>query len=336
MKKREDVGKMCTIWRLQTKTEDSNGRVQHIGDYCIKYKVAAMGWSLKHSNDTVIPQSDRESIGSNFDMYVKFANTYPDYKYNAVKRLATEVNENDIIWMRDKGLYYISRVGKDSKWRFNASKEAEDRDASNQRNIIEWHLAGDEGDISGVINTAFIQGSTFQRILAEGARLFSCSLYNKLSEKNHYTNLYESINEVKFYNCLSPSDAEDLLCFWLYEKHKYIAIPSTNKSSTQLYECVLLDTRNGKKVFIQVKKGENRIDARDYAELSKHGEVYLLQTNGGYDYKDSVNIDSESYEIHFVEPKVLFDFAKDKQNSNALSPSINKWVEFLFAHDNKE
>lgn len=134
-----------------------------------------------------------------------------------------------------------------------------------------------------------------------------------------------------FYDYLSPSDAEDLLCFWLYQKDGYIVIPSTNKLSTQLYECVLLDTSNGKKAYIQVKKGSEQIDVQNYIELSLQGEVFLLQTKGEYNNKDKGN-----NKIHCVGPIELFDFAKENNNRTILSQSINRWVEFMFSSDSKE
>ena len=46
------------------------------------------------------------------------------------------------------------------------------------------------------------------------------------------------LTAIILYNCLSPSDCEDLVCLYLYDKANYIAIPSTNKIATELYECV--------------------------------------------------------------------------------------------------
>lgn len=319
---------MCTIWRLQTKTGGEPDKEQHIGEYCYNNKLIAMGWNLV---DKKIPQYDRESIREDFDKYLEYARAYSGKGIYSVRRLKEDVKENDLVWMRIRGIYYIGRICEGSRWFFDASSNATEYDASNQRDKIEWHKAGDEGDVPGVIITAFIQGTAFQRINAEGAKMFSCALYNKLSGKEHYTNLRHQMKMDTFYDYLSPSDAEDLLCFWLYQKEGYIVIPSTNKLATQLYECVLLDTSNGKKAFIQVKMGSNRIDVQDYLKLSDQGEVFLLQTKEFYDNKDKGN-----KKIHCVKPKELFDFAKNKNNRNMLSSSINNWVELLFVHDSKE
>lgn len=261
IQKKEEQG-MCTIWRLQTKTGSTPDKEQHIGDYCYNKGLIAMGWNLK---DLSTAQSDRESIQGNFDKYLEYARAYSGKGISSVRRLKENVKENDLVWMRIRGLYYIGRIDKGSSWFFNASVEATEYDAGNQRDKVEWYLAGDEGDVPGVIITAFIQGTAFQRINSEAAKLFSCALFNKLSRKDHYTNLRHNIMMDTFYDYLSPSDAEDLLCFWLYQKDGYIVIPSTNKLSTQLYECVLLDTRNLKS---SNSEGTRRIDATPKKEVS--------------------------------------------------------------------
>lgn len=72
--------------------------------------------------------------------------------------------------------------------------------------------------------------------------------------------------------------ADDLLCMWLYHKYGYICIPSTNKLSTQLYECVLLDPKTGEHIYIQVKNGNVEINADDYEQLQ--GDTWFLTTKG--------------------------------------------------------
>ena len=106
-----------------------------------------------------------------------------------------------------------------------------------------------------------------------------------------------------------------------------MCIPSTNKSSTQLYECVLLDTADGSKVFVQVKKGDSEkavIDVSDYKALSKEGKVYLLQTKGECKRRDFVRGSTT-----IADPAELYDFALNNENRNYLFPAIIKWVEFL-------
>ena len=261
---------MPTIWRLQTKTGTSVEREQHIGRYCLENKVVAMGWSLHHKEAGVwtVPPEEREAIGNDFEKYIKAWKKHDEYllglgdmlkdknsiykSIDSVKRL-TKMNIGDLVWIRINGIYYVGRVAKGSEWSFVADEYTTEIDACNQRSNIEWYKVGNESEVSGAINTAFIRGSTFRRIHLNGAKEYSSLCFNKLAGTTHYEAYRPEQTQNVFFNMLSPSDAEDLLCLWLYKEHRYISIPSTNKKSTPLYECVLLDTNNGEIFFIQVK-----------------------------------------------------------------------------------
>ncbi len=204
-------------------------------------------------------------------------------------------------------------------------------DACNQLGPIDWRKAGDESEVPGVIITAFIGHRALQRILSDGARFFSGSNYDMLAGTTHYAHMNPKLSQQAFYDMLSPSDAEDLLCLWLFKEHGYVCIPSTNKSSTQLYECVLLDTANGSRVFVQAKKGNSDraiINVEDYAQLAKEGKVYLLQTTDAYK-NEHLALNNPTSGISIVPPKLLYDFARNSENNNYLSPAIKKWIAFL-------
>lgn len=312
------------VWRLQVKTGNKN-----IAKYCIENHVAAMGWSLKE-----LPESERKNIKNikTFEDYCKYADKV--YKsYASVKRLKEQVKENDIIWMhsRDEGKYYFGRVKKESKWIFN-SEAAEKKDAGNQLTNIDWYEAStraDEESVPGAIATAFIKGSTLQRINKDGVKEYSQLLYNKIHdpEKEQFT--YEKPNlclDKHFYMLLSPSDVEDLLALRLYAEKKYVCIPSTNKIATAKYECVLVDPESEKRkhIYIQVKKGEVDLEASDYVNLAKDGnEVYLLTTEGRVKNADK-------YEnITAVNPDEIYRFAIDPKYKNIIPEHVLYWIEFL-------
>lgn len=314
------------VWRLQVKTGNKN-----IAKYCIEKHVAAMGWSLKE-----LPESERKNIKNikTFEDYCKYADKV--YKsYASVKRLKEQVKENDIIWMhsRDEGKYYFGRVKKESKWIFN-SEAAEKKDAGNQLTNIDWYEAStraDEESVPGAIATAFIKGSTLQRINKDGVKEYSQLLYNKIHdpEKEQFT--YEKPNlclDKHFYMLLSPSDVEDLLALWLYatKREKYVCIPSTNKIATAKYECVLVATKSMKRkhIYIQVKKGKVDLEASDYVNLAKDGdEVYLLTTEGEVKNADKYK------NITAVNPDKIYRFATDPKYKNIIPEHVLYWIEFL-------
>ena len=143
------------VWRLQVNTGGAN-----IAEYCLKNHVAAMGWSLDH-----LSVEKRAQI-STFDDYYTIAKD--EYKnINSVHRMVKDVKEGDLIWMRSRieGKYYIARVKANSTWVFN--EDAVKIDAANQLTNIDWYPASEKADeesVPGAVATAFIMGSTIQRI----------------------------------------------------------------------------------------------------------------------------------------------------------------------------
>lgn len=311
------------VWRLQVNTGGAN-----IADYCLKNHVVAMGWSLDD-----IPENERETIKT-FEDYDKFAEaTYKNY--SSVERLYYEVKENDIIWMRSvsEGKYYFGRVKADSKWIFN--QDAVDLDAANQRINIDWYEATDNADeesVPGAVATAFIMGSTLQRIKKAGVEAYSQLLFNKRHNRSKDSYMYPnpnlSLTEENFYSLLQPEDVEDLLALWLYDTKKYVCIPSTNKIATPKYECVLVDPAdtNRKHIYIQVKKGNVDLDADDYRDLK--GETYLLTTEG------TVKNAGKYENIKKVESSVIFQFAIDPDKAHIIPENVLYWVKFLTEVEN--
>ena len=181
----------------------------------------------------------------------------------------------------------------------------------------------------GAIATAFIKGSTLQRINKDGVKEYSQLLYNKIHdpEKEQFT--YEKPHlclDKHFYMLLSPSDVEDLLALRLYAEKKYVCIPSTNKIATAKYECVLVDPESEKRkhIYIQVKKGKVDLEASDYVNLAKDGnEVYLLTTEGRVKNADKYK------NITAVNPDEIYRFAIDPKYKNIIPEHVLYWIEFL-------
>lgn len=325
---------MATLWRLQTKTninpELSN--IHDISDYCLDEKIIAIGWSMADHQIKDMNQDSIEAIKEerkkieNYEMYEELTKKYGDWYVGAtnVKRLI-EAIENDLIWMRCKGVYYLGRITEKSAYRYNHSKDAQDRDAANQLTNIDWVKIGDESTVPGAIRTSFIKGRVFQRIKHSGMLEFSELLYSFNCLKN-MNDIYDDIiiknDSANFFNYLSTDDSEDLLCMWLYHKEKYICIPSTNKRSTELYESVLLNPKTGKHVYTQVKKGKIDLYVENYNHLD--GEVWLLTTQG-------IVIGDETDYIKKVDPNILYEFAMsdDACIRNILPDSIKTWVTIL-------
>lgn len=355
---------MAQLWRLHTKTDSNTGA--NIADYCLKKHVLAMGWSLKDSHledkqyhittkDIEIIKTDRSLI-NNFDKYKEILEYYKVYygKVNGnVNNLYKGIQPGDLIWLKQKGKYYLGRASENSVWQYVGDQEALDLDASNQRNNIEWLEIGDESAVPGAVATAFILGHTLQRIQKGNCLAYSQLLYNEKSGKHLYDTKIPTDSK-SFYAMLSSSDCEDLLCLWLFAKFGYVCIPSTDKAGTELYECVLIDPKTGKHIYPQVKNGSEDLFPENYLHLlSKkdatgniiklNNEVWLLTVNG----KVKNSVQDSDYEItepgkdykydqrvHVADPEALFMFALGKTNfpvkaDNILPDSIKRWAALI-------
>ncbi len=305
------------VWRLQTNTE--NGNISH---FCIEHHVAAAGWSLKS-----LSEAECQAISNFSDFSTLASSCYRAGSFSSVRRLAEEVQPGDLIWMRSEGRYFFARVKENSRWRFDC--RAREIDAANQLTDIDWYPASakhdyaDESSVPGAVATSFIKGSTFQRIRKDGIEPYSQMLFNTVHDSSvdpyQYTTPELYLNQSCFYSMLQPSDLEDLLCMWLYEKYHYICIPSTNKIATPKYECVLLDPSTGKHIYIQAKKGNTNLDAADYRDLK--GDVYLLTTEGTCFHSN------EYSNVHEVAPSDLYAFAQ--KQSSLVPENILYWISFL-------
>ena len=330
---------MGTVWRLQTRTDSNDGK--KISTYCREKFIAAVGWSI---NDNQIKkynaeafdkiQSIRTSITSE-DIYYKVLEEYNLFNIKAGKKIVAvetlkRVKPGDYIWMRDNGIYYLGYVGNNLRYVYNPSIDALEHDAANQIEDVEWKPIGDESQVPGVIATAFIRGRTLQRVRKAYMYEYASFIYNgKPLVVNVESN--ESLKQL-FYNCLSPSDCEDLVCLYLYDKANYIAIPSTNKIATELYECVLVNPSNGKLAYPQVKKGRDNLNINDYMELIKDNpnkEVYLFTTEGKLQGDIHIN------NIHGISPYELYNWTEEKikNNSFLIPEGIVKWYKLIHSSE---
>lgn len=331
---------MGTVWRLQTRTDSKDGK--KISKYCLDHKVAALGWSIKddHINkynpEAITEIQEKRKKIKNIEGYYDVVRMYGLYGINNKKRLIAvdmllEVEKGDYIWMRDNGIYYLGYVGDKLRYRYNFRKKALEHDAANQIKGVLWKQIGDESQVPGAVATAFIRGRTIQRI--NKSHMFEYAEYAFWGNPMVLENSNEAYLQQLFYNCLSPSDCEDLVCLYLYDKANYIAIPSTNKIATELYECVLVNPSNGKLAYPQVKKGRDNLNINDYMELIKDNpnkEVYLFTTEG------KVQGDIHINNIHGISPYELYNWTEEKikNNSFLIPESIVKWYKLIHSSKN--
>ena len=328
-----------TVWRLKT-NPDSDG-LENVANFCLANNVVAVGWSLKDGHfeeqlegmekgkkQAVLAQftAQRNSI-STFEEYKKlFMEVYKDHKEmnGNIVRLR-QMKSNDFVWMHANGKYYAGLVTDESCWKYDCSDEALVNDTANQITNIDWFFAGDENCVPGAVCTAFAgSGQTLRKIPKEGIKKFTQHLYNKTKNTNYFV-MDKLVDPMKsFFEYISTDGCEDLLCLWLYKNYGYVTIPSTNKKSTQLYECVLLDPNTGKRIYVQVKSGAVDIDAAAYMQFAAPphcGEVWLFTVGG--------KILNPNPAINEAKPIDLYNFAIDPTNINLLSDNLLLWRDFL-------
>lgn len=319
---------MAKLWRLQTNTDSADGK--KIGDYCLNNKVLALGWSLKDSHlshlepEALAQAVHKRSAIRTFEDYADFLqefNVYGGKVDNNVDRFCHRMETDDLVWIRQDGIYYLGRVTEDSRWKYCADDEALSLDAANQVDRIEWICAGDESEIPGAISTALIRGKTLENIWKPFALEYSQLLYNSKTGEKHYS-VSVACSRENFYSLLSTDDCEDLLCLWLYHKYGYVCIPSTNKKSTELYECVLVDPKTGKHIYPQAKAGEADLCVADYAHLP--GEVWLFTTRGSV-------IGEETETVKIANPQELFEFVSSPDAAKILPSHFHQRYEILSA-----
>lgn len=321
---------MSNLYRLQKNTDNEKWLID-VADYCIEKGVLAMGWSLKDLHlfgkdvEPDIEVTRRRALIKTFEDYASFIKDFNPYDSKGtvnenVKRLNYEMHVDDLVWIRNKGVYYLGRVKENSQYNYISSEEMLDADASNQRDNIEWYRVGEEGNVPGGIATSFIRGKTLQKIKKDGMLEFSQLKFNELSKRHHYS-VTLTYGKDTFYKLFSPGDCEDLLSLWLYQKYGYICIPSTSKANTELYECVLINPKNGENVFPQAKAGEIDLKVCDYTHLN--GECWLFTTNGKI-------IGSPTGNVKVADPDKLFSFVEDPKSRVLLKQtSILKWFDYM-------
>ena len=320
-----------TIWRSHIKIVGSPGGSRI--ELCLNKSVLAMGWSLndRHLEENNINETDMQKVREqrsgikSYDDYAAFIkewNVYGGSVDDNVRRLYYNVKPDDLVWIRDKGIYYIGRVGENSQWIYDSSQELLERDSTTHRTCIKWYKVGDEFHVPSKVVNSFILGATLQRIKSEAVETFSQHYYNNKIDNSCYKEVNVRADQEMFYSLISSIDCEDLVYAYLFAKYGYIVIPSTNKQSTALYEFVLLDPKDRTHIYIQVKNGKVDIDANAFSHLQ--GKVFLFTSEGTIN-----NLDSTNENIKCISPEELFKFAMSDAAKNIVSDRISYWTEYM-------
>ena len=149
---------MAMVWRILLKSDLPDS--PNYGEYCLRKKVAAMGWLLDKYNPDIASGKIKISNFADFEAYAKLEMD----KYHDVRRLAKEIKAGDFIWTYVDGKYYLAQVSADSRYQYNADSEAIAYRACNQLTNIDWKCVGDRKDVDEKIFKRLQRGMTLCRM----------------------------------------------------------------------------------------------------------------------------------------------------------------------------
>ena len=168
-------------------------------------------------------------------------------------------------------------------------------------------------EVPGLVKARFSQrGPAFQRIRDQHARDYSHWLF---TEKTCPQNAPSRPQE-HFIKLLDPYSLEDLVVLYLQVDGDWRVVLSSHAENTPRYEVILVN-RKSQSAGVQVKHGDQCIDASSYGEDVKVvNQVFLFAASGKYGCNRPGNVTT-------IYPNELIEFAR--QNLSLLPETIKYW-----------
>lgn len=266
------------VYRIHIKTD----AIKDPFEFCKEKNILGIGWGL-----------DRESlekfkIKNNFENYKKLVlDYYGDRGLKTALNCYYEIEENDLIWTRDRkdNIFYLCRVT--GKWEYEHKNENIENDIFSYF-PIEYVKVGTVEEVPGKVINSFKARNTLQRITDNDIFEISKKIYNKKSGKKIYEVKEIKIND--FFNFLLAEDLEEIVSLYLQLEKNYLIYTSTNKIDTAKYEFVMISRDGKEKCYTQVKTGNNKLVPENYINLTENSnKVYLFALNG-YEGEDINNV----------------------------------------------
>ena len=187
---------MANIWRIHLRKGRGKEAIS-IGDYCIKNRVAAMGFRLKKHKDEI---KNGNIVIKDYDDYEKYAKL-EDVNYYSVRLLA-QVQPGDFIWTRIDGIFYLAKINLNCEYHYNYTDEAFEKSACNESTNVDWKYIGDDT----VVDTNIIKKERFER-----GQTF-CRLFNPEDNRTNFDlalkytqNIYNKNNRFLFGYKMKPT-----------------------------------------------------------------------------------------------------------------------------------
>ena len=261
------------IWRLNIKPGNSSSH-QDAFEYCIKNKIIGGGWGL----DDGPYCSDVKSIFNNhLNRSIKTVGKDDQWNENTLKPFFNAMNriqKNDLVWIRNKGIYYICRI--DGEWEYDSNEILNRLDIHNFYHA-DIQEVGTLDAVPGKVANSFIPSRTLQAIYGDDIKEYSKKVYN-----SQLGNVMYKVNDISLkysLEMLHPEDLEELISLYLQVEKGYLLYSSTNKIDTQTYEFVMVKNDGSHRAYTQVKSGNSdTLDGNDYKELVNPNIMYLYSS----------------------------------------------------------
>lgn len=292
-----------SVFRIHIRPAGGKGNSRISFAYCLKYQVLGLGWQ--------VPLNSPSVNSLTWDEFEPAAIAeYGDAELARVRYLKRRLKSDDLVWTRcDKGSYFLARTL--TGWEYFTNPEAEDADIVN---IVRCQLMAVPIDqVPGKVVACFRAPRAIQAIADDTVKIYSKSLWNRLSNTTHYPitqNLMPNI-----FSYLTSEDAEDIIFIYL-QFTGWIVIPNSRKADTMAYEFYAINSITKEKAVVQVKTGYSAISVNHFRNISNH--VFLFQTNGLYHGAKQPNVTC-------LAPSEVESFMRN--NIDILPGSIAHWLE---------
>ena len=269
------MDKSINLYKIVIKPDSEKGLNPF--QFCIDNQILGCGWRLYDDADhTIIPKSleENEKLGRL---------QYPNRKgLIQVIHSMKEIKNDDLIWTRNQGIYYLCRVME--TWHYGDTVEHRRNDLLNILGV-EFIKVGTVDKVPGKVVNSFRARSAIQRIHGSDEKHPSLEaskrIYNEMSGKLYY-NVTPKIKE-NVLELLLPEDMEEVISLYLQIEKNYLIYTSTNKIDTEKYEFVAVARDGTHTCYPQVKTGNVALNFTKYDELAQNGnKVILFATSQNY------------------------------------------------------
>ena len=189
---------MATVWRILLKKDIPTS--PDYGEYCLKNKIAAMGWILEKHNSDIANGTIKINNFADFETCAKIEGINP----SQICILAEKIKAGDFIWTYVDGIYYLAQVSTDSRYIYNTDAEAMAYRACNQLTNIDWKAVGKYKDVDKKIANRMQMGRTLCKLFAEDNPDFIFAL--------QYTQkIFAQLNEPNFDDDVEVDTADEMI-----------------------------------------------------------------------------------------------------------------------------